>query len=180
VIEKMKNTPQKPPTDINLPEEIFHDIGMRLVLLQNLETYIDFVAKAVFVDNEEAKKALLNEDPKTMGQLLGMLRKRAHIEDTFDEKLRRTLKARNLFVHELSVKYDLHSKDGVVGAIQFICETMDDLEEVSNVMKTLIYSFAKESGFSDPQSESDWREFGDLNQLEQNHMPKLKSMFKKK
>lgn len=177
----MRNTPQEPSADINLSEEIFYDIGMRLVLLQNLETYIDFVAKVVFVDNnEEAKKALLNEDPKTMGQLLGMLRKRANIEDTFDEKLRRTLKARNLFVHELSVKYNLHTKDGAIGAIQFICETMDDLEEVSNVMKVLIVSFGKEQGFSDPQLESKWREHGDLSQLERTHMPKLKNMFKKK
>lgn len=175
------NSQKTSPYDADLPEYLLSSIGLRLILLQNLETHIDFVAKAVFSENiEDAKRALLKADPKTMGQLLGMLRRRVTIDDDFDDCLKRTLKARNLFVHEFSVKYDLHTNTGIIQAAQFICNTMDDLEKVTNVMSALIYSFGKERGVSAPQLESDWRKHGNLNDLENIHIPKLKDIFEKK
>ena len=161
-------------------EELFSEIGCRLILLQDLEYIIGFTAKVVFAKHEiEAKKAILNEDPKTLGQLLTILRKNVKIEENFDENLKRTLKARNLFVHKFSIMFDLHAEDGIRNAIRFLSETMDDLEEVTNVMKTLGISFGKTQGTIDPQLESNWREYGDLNHLEKRYAPAVSKIFKK-
>ena len=51
-----------------VPEEIFAEIGCRLVLLQDLEMFIAFAAKVVFAENAiEAREAILNADNKTLG-----------------------------------------------------------------------------------------------------------------
>ena len=82
-----------------VPEEIFSEIGCRLLLLQDLEKLIAFVAKVVFEKSpEKAKEAILQSDNKTMGQLLHLLRKKVEINDGFDTVLKRTLDARNLFI----------------------------------------------------------------------------------
>ena len=51
-------------------EEVFAEIGCRLVLLQDLEMFITFAAKVVFAeDAAKARDAILNLDTKTLGQL---------------------------------------------------------------------------------------------------------------
>lgn len=164
-----------------VPEEIFAEIGCRLILLQNLEYFIEFVVKVAFADNAEiAKKEILREDKKTLGQLLRIMRTRVDIEESFNDILKRTLKARNIFVHEFSMKYDLHSLEGLRQAVGFLTETMDDLEEVSKTMKALAISYGSEEQISDPHLEDFWRKNGDLNELESKYVPSLGEIFEKK
>lgn len=179
--DSRKTLPYEPGYIPDVPEDVFAEIGCRLVLLQNLENFIGFAAKVVFAKDEiEARKNILNADPKMLGQLLGALRKNTQIEEDFDECLKRTLKARNVFVHEFSIKFDLHSKDGLREGIRFLSETMDDLEEVSNVMKALVVSFGRTKGATDAELEAYWREHGDLNRLEKRYVPRLSKIFSQK
>lgn len=164
-----------------MPEEVFAEIGCRLVLLQDLEMFIAFAAKVVFAeDAAKARKAILNSDTKMLGQLLRLLRERVEIEEAFDERLKRTLKARNLFVHEFSHEFDLRTKAGLRQGVRFLLDTMDDLEEVTKVMKALVVSFGRDKSVSDSELEEYWRRHGDLNELERRYIPALSKLFGKK
>jgi hypothetical protein len=169
-----------PLYNIEVPEELFAEIGCRLVLLQDLEMFIAFVAKVAFAKNSgEARDAILNADAKTLGQLLGVLRKRVTVSDSFDACLKRTLKARNLFVHEFSHEFDIRTEAGAQEGIRFLLDTMDDLEEVSNVMKAVIISFDRDNVIPEPELEEYWRNHGDLDKLEEHYVPKLSTVFGK-
>lgn len=162
----------------DIPEGIFAEIGCRLVLLQDLEMLIAFVAKVVFEKSpEKAKKAILQSDNKTMGQLLHLLRKKIEINDSFDETLKRTLDARNLFTHEFSHIYNLRSEEGIAEAIQYLLKSMDDLEEVSSVLKAIVIIHCRKKGVFDQDFESNWRKYGDLDSLEKIHIPKVTTTF---
>jgi len=163
------------------PEEIFAEIGCRLVLLQDLEMYLAFVAKVIFEsDSEKAREAILKADNKTMGQLLNALRSKVEISHDFDAALKRTLEARNTFVHEFSHIFNLKSESGIRKAVNFLIKSMDDLEEVSNTLRAAIVIFGREKGVFDDELESNWRKYGDLTQLENLHIPKFHQKFKQR
>ena len=181
MVDLRKNHPFDPRQNIEVPEELFAEMGCRLVLLQDLEMFIAFAAKVVFAEDPgKARDAILNADTNTLGQLLGIMRRRVKIEDSFDECLKRTLKARNLFVHEFSHEFDIRTKKGVKEGVGFLLDTMDDLEEVTNVMKALILSYGGEEVVPDPELEAYWRKHGDLNTLESHYVPKLSGVFREK
>ncbi|MDT8376237.1 MAG: hypothetical protein RQ867_05780, partial [Mariprofundaceae bacterium] len=119
-------------------------------------------------------------DTKALGQLLVVLRKRVDIDKAFDECIKRTLKARNIFVHEFSHEFDLRSEVGIRQGIKFLLDTLDDLEEVIKIMKALIISFGRDKELADSELEKYWREYGDLNELEAFYLPALTEIFKRK
>jgi hypothetical protein len=57
---------------------------------------------------------------------------------------------------------------------------MDDLEEVTKVMKALLLSFGQDKSALDSEFEKYWRRHGDLNELERRYVPGLSKMFLKK
>lgn len=181
MVDLRKTHAFEPGKNREIPDEVFAEIGCRLILLQDLEMFIAFTAKVVFSkDAQKAIDAILNAENKTLGQLLNLLRKKVNVDETFDERLKRTLKARNLFVHEFSHEYDLRTKAGLQQGIKFLLNTMDDLEEVTKVMKALIGSFGEDREMGDSEIEQYWRKHGDLDELESKYMPKLSEIFTKK
>lgn len=164
-----------------VPDEIFAEIGCRLMLLQNLEMMLTFVSKVIFEENsQKAKESILKVDKKTMGGLITFLRKKMYISKDFDIVLKRTLEARNLFVHEFSNVYNLMSPDGINDAVKFLLTTMNDIEEVTNVLKAVIIQANRDKGISDKKLEYNWRKYGDLNVLESVYLPKASNLFSKK
>lgn len=165
----------------DVPEGIFSEIGRRLVLLQDLELFINFVTKIAFEkDSEKAKESILKADKRTMGQLIVAIRKQVNIKENFNKTLKRVLESRNLFVHSFSSKFNLIDEEGLHEAVKFLLNSMDDLEEVTKIMKAVVIVYARERGFADPDLEKNWREYADLNQLESNHIPKISKIFEKK
>jgi len=181
MVDLQKNHPFEPGRNQEVPEELFAEIGCRLVLLQDLEMFIAFVSKVVFAeDAQKAKEAILNADTKTLGQLIGILRKSVEIEEPFDECLKRALSARNLFVHEFSHEFNIHTETGAQKAIEFLVDTLDDLEEVMQVMKAVIVSFGRSRSVADHEFEDYWRKYGDLDQLESKYMPRVPTLLRKR
>ncbi|WP_291271540.1 hypothetical protein [Geothrix sp.] len=181
MVDLQKNHPFEPEHTQEVPEELFAEIGCRLVLLQDLEMFIAYVSKVVFAENaQKAKEAILNADTMTLGQLMGLLRKNVEIEESFDECLKRTLGARNLFVHEFSHEFNIHTEAGAKEAIKFLVDTMDDLEESMQVMKAVIVSFGRSRSVEDKELEDYWRKHGDLSQLELKYIPRASKSLKKK
>ena len=165
----------------DVPEEVFAEIGCRLVLLQNFELMLSLVAKVAFeTDPFKAKDAILRSDIKTMGQLIELLRKKVEIHEDFDATLKRTLAARNFFVHEFSNRYNLFSKEGLSEAIKFLVQSMDDLEGVTNTMKAVVITYGRERGVTDKNHETLWRKHGDLDRLEKHFVPKVNATLKQK
>ncbi len=181
MVDLRKTHSFEPGKNREIPEEILAEMGCRLVLLQDLEMFIAFAAKVVFAENAlEAREAILNADNKTLGKLLDLLRKRVNVDEAFDARLKRTLRARNIFIHEFSYEFDLRTEAGIKRGIKFLLDSLDDLEEVIKVMKALIISFGRDREIADPELEKYWREHGDLNELETSYFPALSGIFKNK
>ena len=181
MVDLRKNYPFDPKAKREVSEELFAEIGCRLVLLQDLEMFIAFVAKVVFAeDSETALNEILNADTKTLGQLINQLRKCVTLSASFEECLKRTLKARNLFVHEFSHEFDIRTQGGMQKGFQFLVDTMDDLVEVSNVMRAALVSYANDIGVAEDDLEKHWRHHGDLEKLEKQYVPKVSAILRTK
>ena len=181
MVDLQKAQPFDSSKTVDVPEEIFAEIGCRLVLLQDLEMFLTFVAKVAFEKEPEiAKSAILKADKKTLGQLLNVLRKQVDVEKEFDKQLSRTLEARNVFVHEFSHVFNLRNEKGLKQAINFLSDSLDDLAEVLNIMKAVILSYGREKGLKDAELEEYWRQYGDLNKLESIYMPKATNVLNNK
>lgn len=164
---------------LEIPEELYAEIGCRLLLLQHLESYIAALVKIVFEDNsEKSKKALLKADKRTMGQLIGALKKQVNIDTNFEETLQRVLDDRNLFVHRLASEFELETSLGQKDSISFLNKSMDDLEAVNPILQAAIVSYGVKNGIDFDYMES-WREHGNLRELEDKVIPKLSNYFEK-
>lgn len=164
---------------LDIPEELFAEIGCRLVALQDFEGFLGFVAKVVFEGRaEKARASLLKGDKRTMGQLLGLLRKQSRIEKTFDAVLGRVLNDRNEFVHNLSSLFDLRTEAGQKAVVKFLWDSMDDLEEANAVLIAAIVSYGRATGLGDQMLEAEWRKYGDLSSIESKEIPRLDKLFK--
>jgi hypothetical protein len=181
MVDLRKSHNFEPGQNREVPEEFYAEMGCRLILLQDLEMFIAFASKVVFAQNaQEARDAILKADNKTLGKLLDLLRKRVNIDEAFDERLKRTLRARNIFIHEFSHEFDLRTEVGIRRGIKFLLDSLDDLEEVTQVMKALIISFGRDRKIADPEFEKYWRDHGDLKELEATYLPALSKVFKEK
>jgi|GEM_PF-6910136 len=184
MVDLRKNHPFDPQLKRAIPEELFADMGCRLILLQDMEMFIAFVAKVAFAEScVEARDEILRADRKTLGQLLIQLRKRVTISPSFDDCLKRTLDARNFFIHEFSHEFDVRTENGAKNALRFLDDTTEDLKEVSNVMRALIVLYAKDQSSYDEELqelEEHWRSYGDLDRLESQYLPKISSVIRAK
>ena len=164
---------------LEIPEELYAEIGCRLLLLQHLESYIGVLVKIVFEDNsEESKKALMKTDKRTMGQLIGALKKKTDIDSNFEGALQRVLDDRNLFVHRLASEFELETSLGQSRSIEFLSKSMGDLEAVNPILQGAIVGYGVENGIDFDYMDS-WREHGNLRELETKVIPNLSNYFKK-
>ena len=157
-----------------VPDDFLILIGELLLNVQSFEGLLTFIVDAVLErDHEQARRNLLQEDPRTCGRLLSALRRKVDVKPAFDELLGRALQGRNIFVHNLQERFDLTTSDGLSAFCGYMDGFQTDLFEASNVFKVLILMFRRSRGVKDPPLEREWRAHGDLRLLEERYLPHL-------
>jgi hypothetical protein len=108
-------------------QTILTSMGATLILLQATEKIIDLCMTFVFqkaslLTLEGLERQQKEERKKTIGYFLAELRKRADLDDKFDQMLRDFLDHRNTFIHRLDdvQGWDIDTPDGRQVAAQFI------------------------------------------------------------
>jgi hypothetical protein len=88
-------------------EDVYRKVGEALHLGQTLE-FLTRTLVAVFNDNFdvelEIEALVIQEDRKTLGQLIGVLKKHADIDDVGVSILKKALLKRNYIAHEFYIK----------------------------------------------------------------------------
>ena len=88
-------------------EDVYRKVGEALHLGQTLE-FLTRTLVAVFNDNFdvelEIEALVIQEDRKTLGQLIGLLKKHADIDDVGASVLKKALIKRNYIAHEFYIK----------------------------------------------------------------------------
>jgi hypothetical protein len=155
-----------------VPDEILALLGEMLLLVQDFEYFLAFVVDAVMEgDKKQARGNLLREDPRTIGRLLTLLRRKATLIPDFDAVLASTLKERNLFTHGLQRNYDLLSAEGLRALLLLMDAFQSHLFAATDVLKALILGYGRELGVGDAALEHEWRMHGDLDHLERMYLP---------
>ena len=88
--------------DGDTPEEVFAQIGITLLLVQDFEFMFERALKLVFADSHElTTEIVFKKDKRSLGLLMSDLRSRAFIDEYIDDWMIDLLEDRNLFVHRL-------------------------------------------------------------------------------
>lgn len=114
------------------PEEVFAQIGVTLLLVQQFEWMLERSLKLVFADKSElTAEKIFQADTRSLGLLMRDLRTKVSLSDDVDEFMRLLLKDRNLFVHNLRNQdwFDAHTKEGRDGFWTFIGRLTPQLEK---------------------------------------------------
>lgn len=129
-------------------------IGFLLLDVQSTERAIKLCAKVALPKLDQILTVLDERlsngqyDRKTIGQMLGELRKRVSFQDDFEAILNRFLKNRNILAHDLAniPDWDLTTKEGINIANEFLTELIEDSKTVRSVFVGIINSWRIQSG----------------------------------
>lgn len=132
-------------------------IGFALILVQHVESLLQFVITFVLPKNPPLSiERLFNQKKSgrkvTLGRFLSELRKRAELEDTFDDLLASFLENRSVLVHRVADtgSWNLNSKDGLKMATYFVNGAIAQASEIRNVLLGLMISWREEVGRQTP------------------------------
>jgi hypothetical protein len=96
-------------------EEVFAQIGVTLLVVQQFELLVERSLKFIFADRTDiTPEKIFQEDKRSLGLLISDLRKRASMTAEADRLLLELLEDRNLFAHRLRHQewFDPHTKNG--------------------------------------------------------------------
>jgi hypothetical protein len=130
-------------------------IGMALLVVQATEQIIRLVTTHVIpgpspLTFESLRSRSRDARNRTIGFLLGKLRERVDLDETFDECLRRFLEMRNTFIHNLDEVpgWSLDTEQGCTVAEAFLVEFFQVIDIVQNVFLGLIRSWQEQVDMS--------------------------------
>ncbi len=123
-------------------EDVYRKVGEALHMGQTLE-FLTRTLVAVFNDNFdvelEIEALVIQEDRKTLGQLIGVLKKHADIDDVGVSLLKKALLKRNYIAHEFYIKNNYLFSDSE--------HRQKVYEELVEDTKTIAVGVALMSGF---------------------------------
>jgi hypothetical protein len=160
-------------------EDTFAQIGLQLLLTQDVELYISKLIGLVFPKDQPSKSELDKLDEKTLGALKNELKKRVEIDEQFLDLLTDFVDKRNLFVHNLNRQgwFDMSSQEGINSIWNFLGEYSCFLDEVRNVVLAAIVLHGENLG--DPSSKYIFTDTSDEFLIKiRSYYPKSKAAFK--
>jgi hypothetical protein len=126
-------------------------IGFALILVQHVEALLEFSLGFVLPKIDPRTIERLFDQKKsgrkvTLGLFLRELRKRAELEDTFDDLLASFLENRSVLAHHVAEtdSWNLNSGDGLKMATYFVDGVIAQAGEIRNVLLALIVSWREE------------------------------------
>jgi hypothetical protein len=176
--------PMETNEDIIQDEEaLLSQIGLTLILLQDLEDALSHCTKMVFGDSKIITlEDLLSDDKRPLGQLITALKTAVDLNPDFDKLLKEMLNNRNLFVHRLRNQpwFNLHTYDGRKKAWMFLHDFYYQIEEVIMVFHAVAFRQAKELKMPETEEEKILRQRGFMQTIEKEYIPFIDRLIKKK
>lgn len=164
------------------PEEVFAQIGVHLLLVQDFEFLLRFTVRIALRDRSEVTiDALTDDDRRTMGQFIRDLRKDAALHTDLDALLKQVLDDRNLFAHALRQQtwFDTTTTEGRDRIWAWFARAQPRLEEAIMIFTAFAVSYAKQTGFSGDLSKMPW--VGDFySELTKTYIPRVGTLIAKK
>lgn len=164
-------------------EELLAEIGISLLLIQDMEHFFTACMKLVFPDElPRTMDEFLTDDRRTFGTLVKEMKKLVDVSPEFDCLLRQTLEDRNLFVHRLQFQswYDIHTKEGQDATWDFLGRLFEEVKETNRVFQAFIWRLHQEHGVPETEDERILRNRGFIQDLEANYVPSLDRIAPKK
>jgi len=139
-------------------------MGVALLVVQSAERVIRLCMTVVLPKEapltlDSLQQQEESERRKTIGYFLLELRKRASIEEGFDQLLTDFLKNRNDFIHDLArvPTWGLRTPEQTVMALQFVHRFIRQADEVLKVFAGLVLAWQEQNGMSKPPlPDHDW------------------------
>lgn len=128
-------------------EEVFAQIGVTLLVVQQFELLLERSLKFIFADSSDiTPDKIFKEDKRSLGLLITDLRKRAAMAEQADQLLRELLEDRNLFVHRLRQQdwFDVHTKEGRDAFWQFMSVFFPRLDLCVMIFSAILFRHAEE------------------------------------
>ena len=164
-------------------EALLAQIGLTLILLQDLEDAFSHCTKMIFGDSKILTlENLLTDDRRPLGELIKALKTAIDLHPDFEKLLLDLLNNRNLFVHRLRKQpwFNLQTVEGRKKAWMFLHDFYYQIEEVTMIFHAVAFRQAKEFRMSETEEEKILRQRGFMQTLEKEYIPFIDRLIKKK
>ncbi|RNF31204.1 hypothetical protein NM04_08380 [Massilia aurea] len=167
-------------------DDVLKTLGIAVIAGQGVErlmsTCLTFPLHGKPLQTVDQLQALLERHSKaTLGQLLKVLRQRVNLDPTFDDQLDRFLQYRNVIAHRLHDVpggLDLHSDEGRARLKAFLLQYLDNGQNVSMVLLSVLREWARQEGIDFPSEPHLSQRM--LDHLEANVVPDLEVLIRSK
>ena len=131
-------------------EEVFAQIGLTLLLVQDFEHVFERALKLVFAESHElTTEIVFKKDKRSLGLLMSDLRSRTSITEDIDGWMMDLLEDRNLFAHRLRELdgFDCHTTKGRDVIWEFLGKFYPKLERGILLFTAIHFKHADAIGF---------------------------------
>jgi len=164
-------------------EDLLAQIGITLLLVQDLEHLMSHCLKMIFGDKTIIRlDDLFGEDRRNLGRLIKTLQKSVDLSSKFEHLLETVLEKRNLFVHRLRQQewFDTQTEHGRMEVWKFVHDFYYELEELIMIFNAFAFRQANELNMPETAEVRILRERGFMQELEKHYMPRLDSLVSKR
>ena len=141
----------QPETVGDSDEEVFANIGVTLLVIQQFELLVERSLKLIYSDRvDQTFEKVFAEDKRSLGILITDIRKKTNMSEDADKLLKDLLEDRNLFVHRLGHQewFDAHTKEGRDAFWDFMGKFMPKLHMGNMLFSAILFRHAEERNVS--------------------------------
>ena len=164
-------------------EEILAQIGLILILVQDLEYILLHDLRLVFGDDKIISiEELFSSDRRTLGAFVTKLKQSVELEKGFERLLDDLVKERNIFVHRLRQQswFHLEIPEGRKATLRFLFNFFNKLEVATKIFQAFAIKQAKDCRMPETPQERTLRAMGFMDELESKYFPKLPALVKRR
>ena len=164
-------------------EELLAQLGVTLILLQDLEQILCHCMKLVFGDKRIITvDEFLGPDRWTLGAFVSHLRKTVILDESFEQMLNDLVEERNIFAHRLREQpwFNTETKDGREATWRFLISLFQKIEEATHIFHSFAFKQIQESSMPKTPEEQVLLSRGYLQRLEKKYFPVLPQLVKGK
>lgn len=164
-------------------EELLAQIGLTLLLLQDLEHIFSHCMRLIFGDKSMLSlKDFLSPEKRTLGKMKHELGLAVTLDDDFDDFLKTLIRNRNLFVHHLREQtwFNIETEQGQNSTYRFLIELFHQIESATKIFQAFALKQAKQYNMQEVPYGNELRERGIFQDLEENYIPYIDSLIKGK
>jgi hypothetical protein len=150
-------------------EETFAQIGLLLLLTQDVEFVTTRLLGLVYPNGAPSAEELEKLSKETLGALIRKLKTRVELDETFQGMVEHFVEGRNIFVHRLRHQswFDLESEKGRDEVWNFLEPYQKSLTEIYMVVNAALFKHSKKIGVPEGKYHQQLRETGFLQEIEQ-------------